>query len=208
MNPWEDISLDDYEKHMSLESVMQLQAMNRIMKEQFEAYDVHSAMVLGVAGGNGLEHIDPAKFRKVYGVDINKEYLNAVADRYSSIENILECMYLDLTANITMLPKAELVIANLLIEYIGYQAFDAVVHKVDPQYVSCVIQVNTDEKNWVSDSPYIHVFDRLDEIHYQMEQNSLVTMMERAGYKKLLEKTEPLPNGKALIRIDFIRNHL
>ena len=208
MNPWEDISLDDYENHMSLDSVMQLQAMNQIMKEQFEAYDVHSAIVLGVAGGNGLEHIDPAKFRKVYGVDINKEYLNAVADRYSSIEDILECMCLDLTANITMLPKAELVISNLLIEYIGYQAFDAVVHKVDPQYVSCVIQVNTDEKNWVSDSPYIHVFDRLDEIHYQMEQNSLVAMMERAGYKKLLEKTEPLPNGKALIRIDFIRNHL
>ena len=139
MNPWEDISLDDYENHMSLDSVMQLQAMNRIMKEQFEAYDVHSAMVLGVAGGNGLEHIDPAKFRNVYGVDINKEYLNAVADRYSSIEDILECMCLDLTANIAMLPKAELVIANLLIEYIGYQAFDAVVHKVDPQYVSCVI---------------------------------------------------------------------
>ena len=37
-NPWEEISLDDYEKHMSLESVRQLQAMNAIMKEQFAAY--------------------------------------------------------------------------------------------------------------------------------------------------------------------------
>lgn len=203
MNPWEDISLDDYEKHMSLDSVMQLQTMNRIMKEQFEAYDVHSVMVLGVAGGNGLEHIDSAKFRKVYGVDINKEYLNAVADRYSSIEDILECMYLDLTANITMLPKAELVIANLLIEYIGYQAFETVVHKVDPQYVSCVIQANTDEKNWVSDSPYIHVFDRLDEVHFQMEQGALISVMEGAGYQKISEKSESLPNGKALVRIDF-----
>ena len=27
-NPWEEISLDDYEKHMSLDSVRQLQAMN------------------------------------------------------------------------------------------------------------------------------------------------------------------------------------
>ena len=32
-NPWENISLDDYENHMSLDSVMQLQAMNSIMKE-------------------------------------------------------------------------------------------------------------------------------------------------------------------------------
>ncbi len=28
MNPWEEISLSDYENHMSLDSVKQLQAMN------------------------------------------------------------------------------------------------------------------------------------------------------------------------------------
>ena len=56
-NPWEEISLDDYEKHMSLESVRQLQALDSIMKEQFSAYPVETAAVLGVAGGNGLEHI-------------------------------------------------------------------------------------------------------------------------------------------------------
>ncbi len=55
-NPWEEISLDDYENHMSLDSVKQLQAMNKIMEEQFETYPVSTAMVLGVAGGNGLEH--------------------------------------------------------------------------------------------------------------------------------------------------------
>jgi hypothetical protein len=56
-NPWEEISLDDYENHMSLDSVKQLQTMNIIMENQFEAYPVSTAMVLGVAGGNGLEHI-------------------------------------------------------------------------------------------------------------------------------------------------------
>lgn len=56
-NPWEEIDLDTYEKHMRLDTVRQLQAMNAIMKQQFEAYPVQTAMVLGVAGGNGLEHI-------------------------------------------------------------------------------------------------------------------------------------------------------
>ena len=32
-NPWEEISLDDYEKHMSLDSVRQLQALDSIMEE-------------------------------------------------------------------------------------------------------------------------------------------------------------------------------
>ena len=78
-NPWEEISLDDYEKHMSLDSVRQLQAMNAIMKEQFAAYPVDTATVLGIAGGNGLEHLSPDKFRKFRGVDINGDYLRAVS---------------------------------------------------------------------------------------------------------------------------------
>ena len=52
-NPWEDIKLDDYENHMSLDSVRQLQTMNSIMKDQFEDYPVDTATVLGIAGGNG-----------------------------------------------------------------------------------------------------------------------------------------------------------
>ena len=88
-NPWEEIKLDDYEKHMSLDSVKQLQAMNSIMKDQFESYPVTSAIVLGVAGGNGLNHVRKEKYQKVYGVDINKEYLKAVAERYRSLEKHL-----------------------------------------------------------------------------------------------------------------------
>ena len=64
-NPWETISLSDYENHMSLDSVGQLQTMDSLMKQQFEAYPVHSAMVLGVAGGNGLEHDSRDKFKRV-----------------------------------------------------------------------------------------------------------------------------------------------
>lgn len=32
-NPWETIKLSDYENHMKLDSVMQLQAMNNMMKK-------------------------------------------------------------------------------------------------------------------------------------------------------------------------------
>ncbi len=50
-NPWEEISLTDYENHMKLDSVMQLQTLNEMMKGQFETYPVSSVMVLGIAGG-------------------------------------------------------------------------------------------------------------------------------------------------------------
>ena len=205
-NPWKDISLSDYENHMSLDSVHQLQAMNLIMKDQFEAYPVDTAMVLGIAGGNGIEHVRCDKYKTVYGVDINEDYLKAVSERYSSLNGVLECLQIDLINECDKLPEADLVIANLLIEYIGYEAFVNAMMRVRPQYISCVIQINIDEDQWVSDSPYLHAFDRLDEVHHQMEEQALTDVVEEAGYKKILVQSNPLPNGKALLRIDFERN--
>lgn len=80
-NPWEEIPLTDYENHMKLNSVMQLQAMNEMMKGQLEAYPISSVMILGIAGGNGLEHIQKDKFKRVYGVDVNSFYLKEVIHR-------------------------------------------------------------------------------------------------------------------------------
>ena len=204
-NPWEKIKLDDYEKHMSLDSVKQLQAMNSIMKKQFEAYPVDTAMVLGVAGGNGLEHIRKEKFRKVFGVDINEEYLKAVSERYSGISDVLRCLRIDLINEYERLPNAELLIANLLIEYIGYEVFKKIICQVKAKYVSCVIQINTDEENWVSDSPYLHAFDGLDAVHCQMKEDTLSETMERLEYQKTLRELESLPNGKALLRLDYVK---
>ena len=122
-NPWEEISLTDYENHMKLDSVMQLQAMNEMMKNQFHAYPVSSVAVFGVAGGNGLEYIQKDKFKKVYGIDINSDYLKEVNKRYSELDEILECLCIDLINETDKLPKADMVVANLLIEYFGYECF-------------------------------------------------------------------------------------
>lgn len=140
-NPWEEISLTDYENHMKLDSVMQLQAMNEMMKVQDEA---------------------------------------------------------------DQLPEADMVVANLLIEYIGYECFQKAIQHVNPGYVSCIIQINI-EDTWVSDSPYLHVFDGLEQVHYQMEERSLEKAMLEIGYHTIKTSEYMLPNGKKLVQIDFER---
>ena len=205
-NPWETISLKDYENHMRLDSVRQLQAMNGIMQAQLEAYPAETAMVLGVAGGNGLEHVRPEKYRTVYAVDINEDYLQAVSERFKGLD-ALQCLHLDLLKDADKLPRARLVIANLLIEYIGYPAFQNVIRMAAPDYVSCAIQINTDENAWVSDSPYLHAFDGLDAIHHQMDEQALTAAMEEIGYRQTLKSCIELPNGKALVRLDFEQEH-
>lgn len=119
-NPWEEIALTDYENHISLDSVYQLQKMNEMMKEQLNEYRIKSAMILGVAGGNGLEHIEKEKIEKVYGVDVNQKYLDECLKRYPELTGTFEVICDDLLNKNLQLPNSELIIANLLIEYIGY----------------------------------------------------------------------------------------
>ncbi len=203
-NPWESIALSDYEGHMSLGSVQQLQCMNQIMKVQFDLYPAQSAMVLGIAGGNGLEHVDSSKYRKVYGVDINPQYLQETEARYRKLSGILECLCLDLISQADRLPHADLLIANLLIEYVGYGVFQNAVQAVHPDYVSCVIQINEGE-GFVSDSPYTHSFDGLSEVHHEMDAARLTDAMGEIQYGMAATAEYPLPNGKKLVRLDFCR---
>jgi len=72
-NPWEEIPLTDYENHMKLDSVMQLQAMNEMMKGQFDTYPISSVVIFCIAGGKGFEHIQKDRFEEVYGIDIIKQ---------------------------------------------------------------------------------------------------------------------------------------
>lgn len=222
MNPWKEISLSDYENHMSLESVHQLQALNQIMKEQFRIYETFRAhphiyvemkgriMILGVAGGNGLEHIHPMYYEKVYGVDINPEYLAAVRERYCDLEGTLECLEVDLLHEYESLPKADYVIADLLVEYIGYEAFQKVIRQVEPEMISCVIQINpensvSEKSDWVSESPYLEVFNGLDQVHHQMEEEPLWRSLKELGYDWVEAFGTALPNGKKLLRMDFAK---
>lgn len=201
-NPWKEISLTDYESHMKLDSVMQLQAMNKMMKGQFDTYPISSVMIFGIAGGNGLEHIQKDRFEKVYGIDINSTYLQAVVQRYPELGDLLKCLCINLIDETDKLPKADMVIANLLIEYIGYECFQKAIKQVDPKYVSCIIQINI-ENNWVSDSPYLHVFDDLEQIHHQMEEHVLENTMYELGYHPIKTLEYLLPNEKKLVQIDF-----
>lgn len=204
-NPWKDINLSDYESHMALDSVQQLQAMNQMMKRQLNQYDIQSAMILGIAGGNGLEHVDIEKLNKIYGVDINPEYLTITEKRYENLSNTLECLCVDLISEAEKLPQVNMLIANLLIEYIGYECFQKVVKVTQPQYVSCIIQINVDD-SFVSDSPYLHAFDGLEYVHHQMAEQELQNSMNEIDYQLIQQLEYQLPNGKKLVQLDFCKN--
>lgn len=201
-NPWEDIELSDYENHMNYKSVQQLTALNDMMKGQIESYDTDTLMILGIAGGNGLNHIDPHKYTRVYGVDVNENYLIECTKRYPELRGVFETVHADLKDPEAVLPKAEMVMADLVIEYVGCDDFKKALEKIAPKIVSCVIQINTDE-DYISDSPYVHTFNCLDQVHEQMSVTGMNDTLAELGYVPVYQEEMNLLNGKKLIRLDY-----
>lgn len=83
-NIWEKVPLENYEKHMSHETVGQQQLLSELTRKYLQRLTPKTTMFLGVSGGNGLEYIDNTITDKVYGIDINKEYLLETKNRFDN----------------------------------------------------------------------------------------------------------------------------
>ena len=201
-NPWTLILLDDYENHMNSNEVQQYPVLNKIMNLQLNSYKYKSVIVLGSGGGNGLEYAN--RNSEICCVDVNSEFLEETRKRYSDINN-LKTLCLDLRTDFQKLPQADLIIANLLIEYVGYNIFKSIIEWVKPKYISCVIQVDSNE-SFVSESEYIHKFDCLESIHTSINADILNDTLNLIGYKPIYKKENILPNKKMLLQLDFKAN--
>ena len=196
MNPWESIALEDYETHMRSASVFQLQTLNMIMADQM-SYRPWTVAVLGSAGGNGFEHLDLAN--EIFAVDINREYLRCCRETYSNFGDKLKTICCDL--NESVLPPCDLLICNLIIEYLGIAAFKRLLGRLEFKTVSCVIQRNCGN-NFVSSSQTAEKLASLNLLHRDIDAEELT---ECLGMNVIVRKAYSLPNNKQFIRIDFSR---
>ena len=81
-DPWLSIPLADYEGHMGADNVQQLSALSDLFKRALDVCFPDSLAILGIAGGNGLEHANPATIKRIVGFDINAGYLDEVGRRF------------------------------------------------------------------------------------------------------------------------------
>lgn len=205
-NPWEKIDLNIYETHMASNNVFQLQTLNRITKGQINDYIHTRVLILGVAGGNGLEHIDLSSTEKVVGIDINSHYLNICKKRYPQLSNILELACCDLNNRDIVLPYSDIMICNLIIEYIGVNKFIDLIknNKEKVNIISIVIQKNH-SNDFVSNSKFTSSLELLETIHHNIDEEILLNQFLKIGFKCMNKTSFPLPNGKEFTRMDFNR---
>ena len=204
-HPWRTIDLDLYERHMNDAQVGQLQQLHDITREQLAAaYPCRAVGLLGIAGGNGLDLVDPATTDAVFGYDINADYLLACESRHRDRLGARLHLVEATIDRCLRIEPVDLLVANLIIEYVGVEEFAAFIATNSPRmgHLSCVIQRN-DTASFVSSTAYAESFDALASVASDVDAETLEAAMTGAGFIAVRPSVHPLPNGKTLVRQDF-----
>jgi hypothetical protein len=117
-NPWLSIPLAEYEGHMKSPEVRQLDVLSELFAEALVCCRPESVAVLGVAGGNGLDHVDSRVITRIVGLDVNPLYLDEVRRRHAGKRG-LELHCVDLAEQVVDLEPVQLVHASLVFEHAG-----------------------------------------------------------------------------------------
>jgi hypothetical protein len=197
-NPWLSIPLQDYEGHMGRDHAQQLSVLSELFKRGLDICVPDSVAVLGIAGGNGLEHVNHAIVRRVVGVDINARYLDEVRRRFGTYPN-LELHCVDLSEGELRIPPAALVHAALFFEHAGLGgALDNALSLVAPEgHLSVVLQLPDHQQQNVTPTASASMqtlaegFSPVDALHFR-------GVLERRGFRLVHEELRPLPTGKVL----------
>ena len=100
--------------------------------------------------------------------------------------------------------RVGLIIANLIIEYVGVEEFvafaSANAHSIG--VLSCVIQRNH-ASGLVSSTDDASSFDGLASVSSDVASETLASAMLQEQFEVLHHSEHPLPNGKTLVRQDF-----
>jgi 2-polyprenyl-3-methyl-5-hydroxy-6-metoxy-1,4-benzoquinol methylase len=203
-NPWLNIPLEDYERHMSHHLVGQAMLLNSLTKKYLDEIKPETVVFLGIAGGNGLEHIDNNITKSVYGIDINPDYLDTASVRYKQTIPSLQLMNLDIVKNPETICQADFIWAALVLEYTG----------IDKVLEFCTNNIRKDghlvvsiqsNNNIQSVSPTgIESVKKAGEIFSIVNPDDLRSKAAEAGYRLIAKEENVLPNGKSIITFHFV----
>jgi SAM-dependent methyltransferase len=203
-NPWLQIPLEDYERHMSHHLVAQSTLLDVLTKKYLDEIKPETVIILGVAGGNGLEHIDNKITKGVYGIDINQDYLDITFKRFKQKIPSLQLLKLDITRYPESICKADFIWAALILEYTG----------IDKALMFCKNNLQKDGHLIVSiqsnnnipsvSQTGIETIKKAGEIFSIVDPEDLLSKAADKGYKLMGKEENILPNRKSIISFHFV----
>ena len=197
VNPWLAVPLEDYEDHMRQERVAQLGELAALFQRALELRRPESVAVLGIAGGNGLEHVDPAVTRRILGLDVNPRYLAETARRSAGIQG-LELRCIDLAEAPCEAEPVQLVHAALIFEHAGLGRCleNALALAAPGGSLSVVLQLPSETEMGVGDTGCASI-GALRAGFQLIDPKVFRRLVESRGFRLAHEDIAPVASGKA-----------
>lgn len=177
--------------------VAQLDVLALLFREVLDYCRPPSVVILGIAGGNGVDQIDPNVTRRIAGVDVNPDYLAAVRRRFPALQDIeLHCA--DLAQQLVVMPPVALVHAALIFEHagVGRCLDNAILMVADGGALSVVLQLPSPMAAGVGASPYASLAG-LKPNFALVDPAWLKETLEVRGFRLVQQTLRPLAAGKS-----------
>lgn len=205
-NPWNNIPLTDYELHMQHKDVGQSKLLNSLTGKYLEKYNPENVLFLGISGGNGLEHIDADRVKRVCAVDINNSYLDETRERFGEKIHQLDLINADISSSTISFIKADFVWAALIFEYIDIEkCFEFIKNNTD-NYSKLVVTVQSNNGVQSVSKTGIESIKSVASIFKPVDKEDLQKIALTFGFKLVGSEENFLPNGKSLITYDFSKS--
>ena len=205
-NAWNRIPLEDYERHMQHENVAQAQLLNDLTSKYLQKHNPESPLFLGISGGNGLEHIDVNKTKRVYGIDVNQSYLEETQKRFGEKIKQLVLINADISTSSESFLKADFVWAALIFEYIDIQkGFEFIANNIG-ESAKLIITIQSNNGNQSVSQTGVESIKSVKEIFKNVDKDNLQINASKFGFELIGSKENILPNGKSFLTYEFGRD--
>jgi SAM-dependent methyltransferase len=196
-SPWLKIPLADYEGHMSLPQVAQTDLLAALFDFLLKAYLPDSVAVLGCAGGNGFDRINPVVTSRIIGADINPAYVAAAADRFGKRLPGLQLIVGDIETMAVKFEPVAMIYAALVFEYVDVAAiFKRLPSLLKPDGVLCtVVQLPSTRVPEITPSNFFSL-NQLSTIMRLVSPEQLCDLANGNGLREVDNQTVTLSSGK------------
>jgi SAM-dependent methyltransferase len=206
-NPWLDIPEADYVAHMSSAAVGQQSVLSRLLGEVLDSARPRVVLVLGCSTGNGLEHVNPAATSRVVAVDVNREYLRRLRERFANPGFELDVRCGDVI-DIELGQEAfDLIHAGLIFEYVEWpMLLPRLARALKPGGVLSVILQSPSASSPAVTPTRFTSLRKLESLFRFVEPAALVNSARHERLTLNTRRTEPLPAGKSFEVLRFTKD--
>ena len=205
-SPWLNVPLSDYESHMASPSVGQATLLADVFGATLARLKPGSIAVLGAAGGNGFDRIDPAVTTRIVAIDINQHYLAALSSRLAHRLPGLELRAVDVSGQNLHIEPVEFVFAGLFFEHVDPgRALVTLQHltAAGATLVTVLQQPGVDQPA-ASPSPY-RGLEPVGAAMRLIESRTFAARAGASGFSLVSSQYMTLPSGKSFAVLEFTR---